>query len=174
MTDENNKDVLTGLYNHLYCDETLTYEVKRLSRSGNPLTIIMLDLDYFTAFNDTYGQPTGNECLEKIGYTIKDAVYRETDIACRLDGEKFIVILPDTDEMAAIQIAERLRFRVEDLKIPHRHSEISDYLTASLGVLTLKLNYSYDNDYILNLCEALLIKAKEDGRNACRFETKDL
>lgn len=160
-----NTDGLTGLANRRFFDEMLSVEFLRLKRSGLPLSLIMLDVDRFKNFNDSYGHLAGDDCLRKIATTIKTIAGRSTDIAARFGGEEFIIVLTETDQNGAATLAERLRQAVEALAIPHSGSDIADYVTVSLGVATVFTNNLVSPDQIVALADEALYRAKQAGRN---------
>jgi len=158
-------DGLTQLPNRRRFDETLAAEFARHRRSGVPLSLIMLDIDHFKAFNDTYGHVAGDECLREVGAAMARLVSRSSDLAARFGGEEFAVILPDTEAPGAAQLAERLRAGIEALRIPHTNSLVAPCVTVSLGVVTVlpaKLSNALE---ALSLADALLYRAKSGGRN---------
>lgn len=158
-------DGLTQLPNRRRFDETLAAEFARHRRSGAPLSLIMLDIDHFKAFNDTYGHVAGDECLREVGAAIAKLVSRSSDLAARFGGEEFAVILPETEAPGAAQLAERLRAGIEGLQIPHANSLVAPVVTVSLGVVTVlpaKLSNALE---ALSLADALLYQAKSGGRN---------
>lgn len=164
-------DSLTGLYNRRYFDEVLRTEFSRLTRSGSTLTLIMLDIDHFKKFNDSYGHLAGDKCIQMIASTLKACVERPSDIAARYGGEEFIVILPDTDENGAKVLGERFRKRIEDLAIPHVASDTSKYVTVSLGTITIHPGDLPSVDRALKLVDEALYQAKGKGRNSCVFRS---
>ncbi|MBT9455896.1 MAG: diguanylate cyclase [Burkholderiaceae bacterium] len=158
-------DGLTRLPNRRRFDETLEAEFARHRRSGTQLSLIMLDIDHFKAFNDTYGHVAGDECLRAVGGAIAKLVNRSSDLAARFGGEEFAVILPETEAPGAAQLAERLRAGIEALQIPHANSLVAPVVTVSLGVVTVlpaKLSNPLE---ALSLADALLYQAKSGGRN---------
>lgn len=160
-------DSLTGLANRRRLDETLTLELARLRRSGACLSLIMLDVDHFKPFNDTYGHVAGDDCLRRVGLLIGSMVGRAPDLAARYGGEEFAVVLPETGADGAALMAERIRAGIEALAIPHRTSPVTDRVTASLGVVTLDFSYhpEVSVDEAIALGDAQLYEAKKDGRN---------
>ncbi|UMZ72670.1 diguanylate cyclase domain-containing protein [Natranaerofaba carboxydovora] len=171
-------DELTKLPNRRLLDETLKNEWKRAKRNRSFLSVIMLDIDYFKNYNDTYGHLKGDECLQMISSKLKDLMFRPGDFVARYGGEEFIVILPETNLEDALIVAERLRKGVVELQIPHVDSKISDYVTVSLGVTTIKFGDKLKdildekdareeeliNKFVETADEALY-EAKEKGRN---------
>ena len=166
-----NTDSLTGLANRRFFDEILHAEFHRLKRSGLPLSLIMLDVDRFKNFNDTYGHLAGDNCLKQLGTTFKTIAGRSTDITARFGGEEFTVVLSEMDHHGAATLAERFRQAVEALAIPHAGSDIADYVTVSLGVATVYPNNLMSPDQIVALADQALYRAKEAGRNRVSVST---
>jgi diguanylate cyclase (GGDEF)-like protein/PAS domain S-box-containing protein len=158
-------DSLTGLSNRRFFDEALDIEFRRLKRSSTPLSLIMLDVDFFKTFNDTYGHLAGDNCLRLIATTIKTSVARATDIVARFGGEEFVALLTDTNQHGAMTLAERIRKRVEELSIPHAGSDIPAQVTVSLGVVTIYSSTISSAKHIVALADKALYGAKEAGRN---------
>jgi diguanylate cyclase (GGDEF)-like protein/PAS domain S-box-containing protein len=164
-------DGLTGIANRRHFDETLIQEYSRHTRrSESGLSLILLDIDYFKAFNDTYGHIKGDECLRKIGKVIAECAHRTTDMAARYGGEEFACILPDTDLDGAVSIAENIRRSIHALAIPHKGSKVADFVTASLGVITIHHTTQQSIEDILSQVDALLYRAKSSGRNRVEFD----
>jgi len=160
-----NTDSLTGLPNRRFFDEALNKEIRRAKRTGAPLSLIMLDVDHFKKFNDSYGHVAGDECLRQIGTTLKSLVGRATDIVARYGGEEFVAILTNTDQNGVMTLAERIRKSVEGLEIPHASSKISDFVTISLGVVTLNAPMLKTPEQIVGLADEAMYSAKRAGRN---------
>lgn len=154
-------DSLTGLYNYRYFHQVLTQEMERARRYGKPLALIMMDVDDFKLFNDTYGHPVGDKVLEKVGKVIAQTL-RSADSAFRYGGEEFIAILPETPLDSALRVAERLRLRVETEGAAGLG--ITGRVTVSMGVA------AYPRDgvtplQLLDRVDALLYSAKSSGKN---------
>lgn len=164
-------DALTGLPNRRRFDEALDTEIARLRRSGGFLSMIMLDVDYFKPFNDTYGHVDGDDCLRRVAAVISCQATRATDLAARFGGEEFALILPETDAQGAAALAERIRAGIEQLSIPHSASKVADHVTASLGAITLLPATQPSREDVIRLVDAQLYRAKKDGRN--RVAIKD-
>ena len=163
-------DGLTELSNRRHFDEVLQNEFNRLSRLCHPLSLIMLDVDFFKKFNDNYGHISGDGCLKKVAQVIRDSLQRSSDFAARYGGEEFACILPNTDSEGAIKIANKIRLTIERLNIPHCGSLISNRVTVSLGVLTV-LGYTKTSPHeIIARADAQLYRAKETGRNRFCFD----
>ena len=158
-------DSLTGIANRRYFDERMSQEYSRHSRTGNHLSLIMLDIDHFKMFNDTYGHIKGDACLKKVAQAIQTRVNRSTDLVARYGGEEFACILPDTNNHAALMIAERIRQAILDLNIPHTTSPVESRVTASLGVVTAKCYHKADLSKLIEFADQQLYIAKEGGRN---------
>ena len=164
-------DSLTGLANRRYFDEALIKEFYRLKRSESALSLIMLDIDYFKKFNDSYGHLAGDDCLRRIGTVLKTIVMRVPDIVARYGGEEFVVILPETEDKGAQALAERIRRAVEDLAIPHFSSHVADYITVSIGVVTIYTNGLSSPEQVVALADEALYVAKKGGRNRIEVAT---
>lgn len=158
-------DSLTGIANRRYFDEVINKEFYRLKRSEAPLSLIMLDVDYFKNYNDTYGHLAGDNCLRQIGSLLNNAVGRVHDIVTRYGGEEFAVILPETNLEGAISIAESIRIAVENLKIPHKNSENANYVTVSVGITTVNTRKIETIEEVIARADDALYKAKKNGRN---------
>ena len=167
-----NTDGLTGIANRRRFDEVLNTEFFRLRRSGSPLSLIILDVDHFKNFNDTYGHIAGDDCLRRVGALIDSTACRVSDLAARYGGEEFAVILPETDAVGATALAERLRVGIECLAIPHRTSKVVDHITVSLGVVTALPEDLESAVDIVKLTDKQLYAAKTRGRN--RVEVFDV
>lgn len=159
-------DGLTHLANRRHFDQKLEEEYKRLKRSGSPLTLLMLDIDYFKAYNDFYGHLAGDECLKKIANVLKQSSQRPTDFAARYGGEEFALILSETDYPGAQAVAETIHTEIAQLSIANQGSRASQFVTISIGLITF-----YDLDLcdcplcLIDQVDKLLYQAKADGRN---------
>lgn len=154
-------DGLTELFNHRHVHELLHDEFGRMQRSGDPLSVAMIDLDRFKAVNDTYGHPTGDVILYETARIIREAA-REIDMVGRYGGEEFIAILPDTDEAAAAAFAERVRARVEEHVFRDGATEVR--MTMSAGVASF-LGEGGAPETLLKHADEALYQAKGGGRN---------
>lgn len=156
------RDYMTGLYNRRYMEEMLSKALANAKRKGSSLGIIMLDIDYFKNFNDTYGHEMGDLILKKIGESLKKE-FREGDILCRFGGEEFLIILIDSSEEMTLKRAESLRKEVQNLRVPIGSQEL-EQLTISLGVATFPENGRTEKD-LFHVVDKALYQAKEKGRN---------
>jgi diguanylate cyclase (GGDEF)-like protein len=155
-------DGLTGLYNHRHFHERLALEVERSQRSGLPLSLLMLDVDHFKQFNDSYGHPAGDEVLRQLARVLGDT-RRANDVVARYGGEEFAVILVDTAKFTGAKVAERIRERVYG----HDFSEAAaraGRIGVSIGVATFPDDGS-DPESLLRAADAALYAAKRAGRN---------
>jgi diguanylate cyclase (GGDEF)-like protein len=132
-----NVDGLTGLLNRRSFEEAYDREWKRAQRNGNPLSVLMLDVDYFKRYNDLYGHGKGDECLISLARAIKSSLRRPADMAARYGGEEFVCILPETDARGALEVGGRILNAIEKLCIPHGGSETSNHVTVSIGAASL-------------------------------------
>jgi diguanylate cyclase (GGDEF)-like protein/hemerythrin-like metal-binding protein/PAS domain S-box-containing protein len=165
-------DGLTGIANRRHFDGVLAQEYARHSRSGAELSLIMLDIDYFKAFNDNYGHIKGDDCLRQVGRVLAECASRPSDLAARYGGEEFVCIIPETDSSGAYVIAEKIRCTIMALAIPHCGSSVADVVTASLGVVTVQCSADKTADDILVRVDELLYRAKSSGRNRVEYEDK--
>ncbi|HEY0194551.1 MAG TPA: diguanylate cyclase [Kofleriaceae bacterium] len=129
-------DALTGLANRRCLDERLDLEWARCHRSRLPLSLIMIDVDCFKAYNDRYGHQAGDDCLAAAAAAMRESVRRPTDLCARYGGEEFCALLPDTPGAGASQIAQRLLHGIDVLHLPHDRSTVADHVTVSIGVAT--------------------------------------
>ena len=158
-------DGLTGISNRRHFDEMIAQEYARHARTGKHLSIIILDIDYFKSFNDIYGHVMGDDCLRQVANTTDKCATRPSDLVARYGGEEFICILPETDNPGALFVAEKIRRSVLELFIPHKGSTVSEFVTVSLGVVTVKCIPNGSTEEIVVLADELLYKAKSSGRN---------
>ena len=156
-------DGLTQVPNRRCFDEFLNHEWRRGAET--PLSLILCDIDYFKPYNDTYGHQAGDECLQRVAAALRKCINPKLELMARYGGEEFAAILPNTDLKSALELAERLRREVAGLQIPHAESQVSAYITMSLGVATLTpSSETSPTQLIANADEALYV-AKEGGRN---------
>jgi len=159
------QDALTGLANRRYLDEVVKKEWDRSMRYRTPVTVMMIDIDYFKNYNDALGHPEGDRCLRKIAEAISGICARSGDLAARYGGEEFLMLFAMTNQAQAEKHAERLLQLVRDLEIPHPSSAVSQHVTVSVGVASTipQLNQQY-TDFIKSADHALY-QAKSNGRN---------
>lgn len=167
-------DGLTGIANRRYFDEFLRREVERAAREQTPLSLIMIDIDFFKAYNDTYGHLAGDDCLKQVASSLRNTVRRPTDLVARYGGEEFAVILPNTSLEGAIRVAEKLRQNIEALKLPHLGSPQEGCLTISLGVASSSTETKDIPTTLIAKADSALYSAKRSGRNRVEYEKPSL
>lgn len=163
-------DSLTGISNRRHFDEVLQLECERLFRLQKPLSLVMIDIDYFKKFNDAYGHVIGDSCLIRVAETIRNNLLRPADLVARYGGEEFSCILPHTDQAGAIAIAERIRTSIQALEIPHEASNAANVVTISLGVFTGVSGLNNQPSEVIRLADKQLYQAKLKGRNRVCYE----
>lgn len=158
-------DGLTGLVNRRAFDKALDNEVARCARSGAPLSLLMIDVDHFKAYNDHYGHPAGDECLRLVSACLRDIVRRPADIVARYGGEEFVAILPETDEDGAYFVAQEFRKALKALQLPHAGSP-KQIVTVSVGIATYgQGNYLRYAAELVSMADEALYGAKAAGRD---------
>ena len=158
-------DPLTNLANRRHFDECFTREWLQGQRKKQQIAFIMIDIDFFKQFNDTYGHQAGDVCLVDIAAEIKNTIKRPGDIVARLGGEEFAIILPDTSKVGTIKIAEQLRKDIQALKIPHSKSNYR-VVTVSLGIaFTISNAHCNSPETLYQMADKALYQAKQSGRN---------
>lgn len=158
-------DWLTQTANRLRFDECINQEWRQMARENACIALIMGDIDYFKAYNDTYGHPEGDRCLQKVAKAITKTVKRPRDLVARYGGEEFVVILPTTDVEGANYIAEQIRASVKALKIEHEESPIDRYVTISLGVAAMIPPVGSTPSVLIAAADYALYEAKGRGRD---------
>jgi two-component system, chemotaxis family, response regulator WspR len=160
-------DGLTGIANRRAFDELLGKETRRLARERKPLSLMLLDLDHFKAYNDHYGHVTGDECLRRVASTLLTCAQRPSDCVARYGGEEFAIIMPNTDVTGAAQVAEQVRARIEALALPHEaRSDDSRVVTTSVGVVTAVPDSDTKPVQLIEAADTALYLAKQGGRNS--------
>jgi diguanylate cyclase (GGDEF)-like protein len=162
-------DPVTGIANRRRFAERLGLEWKRALRGRSPLAVVMIDIDRFKDYNDTYGHQRGDACLRSVAGALADGLPRSGDSVARYGGEEFAVILPLTARAGAARVAEQLRCKVEALGMPHRSSKVARVVTISCGVAVLIPDGDDGADVLVRLADEALYRAKQAGRN--RTET---
>jgi two-component system sensor histidine kinase/response regulator len=158
-------DGLTGLANRRRFDEMFAYEYARHMRSGTQLSLILLDIDHFKAFNDNYGHVCGDDCLRQVAQAIGGKMVRATDLAARYGGEEFIFLLPETNLQGATAFGEKVRRSISDLAMQHGHSSTASHVTASLGVVSARCVAGRTISDLISQADQQLYAAKAGGRN---------
>ncbi|MGB3534647.1 MAG: diguanylate cyclase [Microcoleaceae cyanobacterium] len=158
-------DGLTQVYNRRTFDVSLKQEWRRLRREKQPLSLIVIDIDYFKLYNDCYGHPAGDDCLYQVAQAIGQAVKRPADLVARYGGEEFAVILPNTGINGAVAVAEQIQQAIQSLKIPHAQSQVSKWVSVSMGLSAQVPNAEETPDSLIQAADKALYSAKEQGRN---------
>ena len=168
-------DGLTGIANRHCFNEFIDREWGRASRDQFAIAVIMIDIDYFKKFNDTYGHLEGDECLKRVAGALCSVLNRPADLLARFGGEEFIAVLPETTLAGAVKMAETMRSRVEDLAIRHESSKVCDHVTVSLGIACMVPGKDTPADFLIEAADRALYQAKQAGRNRLKtIEMPDL
>nr|WP_320147721.1 diguanylate cyclase [uncultured Anaeromusa sp.] len=168
LQELSSSDALTSLANRRHFDEFLAKEWRQSQRQGTSLAVIMVDVDFFKAYNDSQGHLAGDECLKQVAKVFKQSLKRPLDFAARYGGEEFIAVLPDTDAAGAARLAETIREEIEALELRHYASPISKVVTVSLGVAATIPDLESEPRVLLADADRALYQAKQDGRNRVR------
>ncbi len=162
-------DGLTRIPNRRRFDTILAKEWQRCERNQHWLSIIMMDIDYFKRYNDRYGHLAGDECLKRVAQSLNRVPGRTSDFVARYGGEEFAVILPDTDEQGAREIAENILVAIRNLNIPHEDSTVRDCVTVSLGICAVIPTRLMTSKDLVNCADQALYLAKKGGRDSYSF-----
>ncbi|MDZ4097919.1 MAG: sensor domain-containing diguanylate cyclase [Methylophilaceae bacterium] len=165
LEDLSFKDGLTGVANRRMFDSILEVEWANAKRNQQPLSLILLDIDYFKQYNDSYGHIQGDDCLKRVAKTLSSSATRSKDFIARFGGEEFVLVLPETDEKAAKKVAERCRKLIFKEQIPHESSLVSHVLTISIGVASITPSHQDEALAFVEEVDRRLYMAKENGRN---------
>lgn len=165
LQDLSFKDGLTGVANRRMFDSVLEIEWNNAKRNQQPLSLIMLDIDYFKQYNDLYGHIQGDDCLKRVAKTLSSSATRSKDFIARFGGEEFVLVLPETDEKAAKKVAERCRKLIFKEQIPHESSLVSHVLTISIGVASIIPSHDDEALAFVEEVDRRLYLAKQKGRN---------
>jgi two-component system chemotaxis family response regulator WspR len=158
-------DGLTELSNRRYFDQQLDMEWRRAAREHTPLSVLMIDIDDFKCYNDTYGHPAGDEALKKVARTVQQSGSRSSDVAARFGGEEFALILPATPLDGARSIADELREGVQNMRIPHHGSSVDGCVTVSVGVASMVPGPGDSFLSVIESADKALYDAKRAGKN---------
>ncbi len=161
-----NHDALTQVPNRRFFNHYLTQEWRRLSRDRGQLTLVLCDVDYFKAYNDTYGHVAGDGCLKQVAQAIRRSVNRPADLVARYGGEEFVMVLPGTDAQGAVMVVRQVQTAIAQLQIPHRSSQVNPYLTVSFGIATTYPTASVMAHTLINRADQALYEIKQQGRNS--------
>lgn len=158
-------DILTGLHNRRYFNFIYERELKRAKREKQYITFMMIDIDYFKQYNDTYGHLAGDKTLKKVADVLKSCFKRPSDFTFRLGGEEFGVLLIGTDEAGSARLADTFCRKVKAQKIEHKASKVADIVTVSVGVVSCIADEMLDGDELIKRADDMLYRAKEFGRD---------
>lgn len=158
-------DGLTGVSNRRHFDEILQKEWNRALREQQPLALILCDIDFFKNYNDTYGHPTGDDCLKAVAKILQEGCQRAGDTVARYGGEEFAIILADTEAQGAFIVAQNIVKLLEELQIPHRSSIVNSYVTLSIGISSLIPKSDLQPIQMIRNADLALYSAKAQGRN---------
>lgn len=170
LLDKVHIDALTGIYNRRYLDDSLARLMNTLCRFHLSVGILMIDVDYFKRYNDTYGHSEGDECLRMVAKTISESLLRSEDFAARYGGEEFLVVLPNTDESGARVMANRILEQIRHLCIPHTASDVAEYITVSIGVTAAAPLTGKEASLLVQQADGAMYQSKKNGRNRYTFE----
>lgn len=157
-------DGLTQIANRRFFDRYLDQQWWRSKKYNSDLALILCDVDFFKIYNDTYGHQAGDNCLKQVAQAIKESV-RSSDMPARYGGEEFVVVLPNSDPQAAILVAHEIRFKLQEMRIDHKNSKVSSYVTISCGVASVKTTGAVSPEELIANADKALYKAKEEGRD---------
>ncbi|MEG3436823.1 PAS domain S-box protein [Pannus brasiliensis CCIBt3594] len=158
-------DELTDIANRRCFDGYLDYKWPHLGRERAPISLLLCDIDYFKQYNDTYGHPAGDRCLQEVARILKQTTRRATDLVARYGGEEFAVVLPNTDSYGAIRVARNLQQALRQLRYPHAASPIAPCITLSIGVATVIPTADVTPASLIDAADRALYRAKQQGRN---------
>jgi diguanylate cyclase (GGDEF)-like protein len=161
-------DGLTGIANRRRFDEVLSHEWLLARRTLAPLSLLLMDIDLFKAYNDHYGHLAGDDCLRKVAAGLSEVARRPGDLAARYGGEEFVLLLPDTNSEGARCIANRVQEKIKTLNIPHAFSTVANQITLSIGSASMVPTDEKISDELIKRSDELMYEAKLNGRNQVR------
>ncbi|CAG9295718.1 sensor domain-containing diguanylate cyclase [Celerinatantimonas diazotrophica] len=161
-------DGLTQVANRRSFDKVLSQQWNMHRRSGEPLAMLMIDIDCFKQYNDNYGHQSGDKVLIEVAKVLKSVAKRRSDWVARYGGEEFIILMPHTDLSRALQVAQQVLDKIRECKIEHVYSEVEDYLTVSIGVSSTRLFEHYPCQELIRTADHCLYQVKHSGRNNCQ------
>ena len=162
-------DELTKISNRRNFDEMMDTYYEQSRQDETPLSILFIDVDFFKKYNDCYGHQKGDDVISSIAKSIKNAI-RHMDFVARYGGEEFVVLLPETDAHGAYAVASNIYRAIERLEIPHEMSEVSPFVTISLGITVFKGEVDLSKVELLGIADQALYRAKQLGRNQIYYQ----
>lgn len=169
LLDQVRYDLLTGVYSRRFMEEKLEKINTLLGKSGGNLSVLMIDIDYFKKYNDTYGHQAGDDCLQTVAKALRSSIRKSGDFVARYGGEEFIVVSQDTDQQSARSIAEKLLKNVQDCCIPHKNSTVKDCITISIGFTSGPVKHTRMVQEFIKRADEALYHSKNSGRNQYTF-----
>lgn len=164
-----NVDALTEIYNRRYLMTNLEHYLEVLENSGEWITVLMLDVDYFKNFNDTYGHPVGDICLRKVANTLHISLSGADDFVVRYGGEEFIAVLPGADKKVGMYVAQKIQDNIREMNISHETNEVSDRITMSIGLVSAIPHAQTKMQDYIDRADAALYISKKNGRNRITY-----
>lgn len=164
-----NVDALTEIYNRRYLTTNFVHYLEVLEISGEWITVLMLDVDYFKYFNDTYGHPVGDVCLRKVAHALHISLSGADDFVVRYGGEEFIAVLPGADKKVGMYVAQKIQENIRELNIPHEKSDVSDRITLSIGLVSAVPQAQTKMQQYIDRADAALYLSKKNGRNCITY-----
>lgn len=169
LLDKVNIDKLTGIYNRRFIEENLYRYYNLLSRTDGSISLLMIDIDFFKNYNDTYGHMAGDICLRKVAEALQNTVNRAEDFVARYGGEEFLVLLSNISTEGTMVVAEHILENIRALEIPHASSKVADIVTVSVGAMTTRVSWNHKPQQYIMCADAALYKSKQTGRNKKTF-----
>jgi diguanylate cyclase (GGDEF)-like protein len=167
------QDGLTGVANRRRLDEMFDLEWKRAAREGKPLGFLLLDIDRFKLYNDHFGHPMGDACIKSIAWALKNSIKRAGDLVARYGGEEFAILLPRAKQDGLVEIAEKVRLAVGNLRIPHPAVGRNACVTVSIGGACCYPRRGFVPQMLVEMADRALYGAKERGRNCCQVTPRE-
>lgn len=159
-------DGLTGVANRRALDIRLKHDLELSTRQKSSVAILLIDIDCFKLYNDNYGHSAGDQCLKDISKLICDSLHRDSDFVARYGGEEFVCVLPNTDSKGAQEIATHIIERFKLVALPHRYSNVADYVTGSIGIATSQPGHLLTQETLIKQADTALYVAKNTGKNS--------
>lgn len=164
-----NRDGLTGIANRRFLNDYYLTEYVNSVRNNSPISLIMVDIDFFKQYNDIYGHLIGDKSLRQVAQVLEKLMIDSKGLVARYGGEEFIIVLPETDKKGAFYIANKICSAIEEIRIPHSGSSIHKYLTVSVGVSTVTIASKSSPERLFQEADLALYLAKQKGRNQCEL-----